>query len=422
MRKLDGWALFAFSAGTCFLFGEGQQRLIGIIMIASFPVANVFRIKAALKRLFPVPPEIWLYTAWVAWAGLTGLLVAVDAEMFWTGMRVLLQVFVLVWAAYAILSNLASNDSVFLGLLVGSLVQIGLVFSGASSVGSIMDTEERAMGSATNPNGLGFLMVWSAFCALLYWFQSKRWKLLCRGLILAYLPLATYVMLSSGSRKSTLAMGLLLYLWAVFGPRPAKGARNIILSLFLGGSLLLGFVSFLPDFIDATPAGMRFQQFVDDGRGDIGYALYKHDRYIMYIDGVNVSLKNPLFGVGVNNLRYYLSTGGFSHSNYIEPLATTGFFGFVLYQAFYFLPILRIRRMLKVVQDKATRYRLKVYLLGLMAILVIGFGAPYYTNGPVYLILTAISVHTFRLERKLRAERAQQHALAVQQATAGGSA
>ena len=411
MRGLDGWGLFAFAAGTCFLFGQGQQQTLGVVMIAALALSNALRLRVALKRLFPVPPEIWFYSAWVAWAFFTGPVAALSLANLWEGLKVLLQVFLVVWATAAITAHSRNRDVVFYAILAGALIQIWFVIIGAGGMEAVMSSSDRATGTANNSNFLGFLMVWSAFCAMLFWNYDVRLRWLPRGAILAYLPLASYVLLASGSRKSTLAMGLLLYLWAVFVAQAKRGLLNLLLSLAIGGLLLVSFVHFLPNFIEKTTAGRRFQEFVDDGRGDVTVSVQREGRLDMYLEGLNIFGRSPLIGVGLNNFQNHYRTGQNSHSNYIEPLATTGLLGFFLFQTSFILPLLRIRRLLDVIRDQAVRYRLKVYLLGIMAIMVLGVGAPFYTSSPVYLILTAISMSTWRLQRQFReTKRALAHA------------
>ncbi len=396
-RRLDGLALFAFACSVMFLSGYGQQRILGIAMIVAFSLTTLPRLSPALRRLSPVPPELWLYSAWVVWTGLTGLLVAIDLDLFWAGYRVLLQMFVMVWVAYAIMSNLKNVDVVFLALMTGGLVQIVFVLGGATGLQYAIHPSQRELGTATNPNSLGFAMVWCTLCALSFWRVHGSWRVIRQALILTLVVAAIFVMLASGSRKSALAMGLLVFSWAVFGRATVKSIRNLYASVIIGGVLVFGFVSIAPDLMDSTVVGRRFQQSSGEGVGGIGEAFERDGRYDMYVDGLRIFLEHPVFGVGLNNFQRYFYSGQYSHSEYIEPLATTGLIGFALYQSFYILLLLRIRRLLGVVHDRVIRYRLKVILLGIMAIMVIGLGAPHYTNSPVFLLLTAFSVYTWNL-------------------------
>ncbi len=409
LRHIDGVALFAFASGTCFLFGYGQQRTLGIMMVISVLLANARRPRSFFSRLTPLPPELRLYSAWVLWAGLTGVFAAADLGRFWVGYRVLLQIFIMVWAAYAILRNMGGVDVVFLALMTGAFIQIGFVATGtaaAGGIGNLMGSSQRVLGITKNPNSLGFFMVWCVICALVFWYGSRRSALYRKPFVLAVIAVATVVLFASGSRKSTLAWGLLVFAWVIFARGTARGVPKIASWVVVGSVVLFGVVTFGPDLLEKTTVGRRFNQFLQEGGGDVGDAARSNIRYRMYVDGLKISVEHPVFGVGLNNFGVYFNTGQYSHSDYIEPLVTTGLVGFVLYQSFYFFLISRILRLLRVVRDRKDRYRLRVYLLGIMAIMVIGLGSPHYTNLPVFLLLTAFSVSTWALQRRLMQEAA----------------
>ena len=106
---------------------------------------------------------------------------------------------------------------------------------------------------------------------------------------------------------------------------------------------------------------------------------------------------SPLVGVGWSQFRVKFWAGLYSHSDYMEPLATTGLVGFVLYQAFYFILLRRIWRLLSRAQIDEDVYRLKVMLIGLGAILLLGVGAPHFQSLNVYMLLVTFSCFTWRL-------------------------
>ena len=405
--RLDGWALFAFAAGSCFLFGYGQQRSLAILMILSSTVVHLRHLRAAIRRLSPVPPEIWLYTGWVAWAGLTGPLVAADLGMFWAGMRVVLQMFVLVWVAYSILRQIGSPDAIFWGLIVGALVQVGMVFAGAGSirVAAVLEVDQRVRGSTSNPNGLAFLMVWCTISAMNFWHGRLRWALVRKPVIASIVGLATIVLLASGSRKSTIALAVLLYLWAVVARGTLRGIKKAAAVVVVGVAAFAAITSYGPSLVEDTEVGRRFDQFLMAGHGDVRQAAEANIRYRMYVDGWKMFSEHPVFGVGLNNFGVHFVTGQYSHSNLIEPLATTGLIGFLLYQAFYILVFFRAWRLLRVVRAPLDRYRLRMVLIGIVTINLIGLGSPLYTSSSVHLLLVAFSVFTAGLREQYIANR-----------------
>lgn len=401
VRRLDVLALFTFAAGTNFLFGQGQQRALGIAMIVSFPLAHFFRLSRVLNHAVPVPFEIKLYSAWVFWSGLTGPLVAVDLELFWTGYEVLLQMFAMVWTVYLILCTMDDVDIVFVAIVVGGLIQVIQVFIFNDNTLSETELTKRIVGSTSNPNDLGFLMIWFVLCAMMFWTQYPKRQKILNGFILAVIPVATYILLFSGSRKSTIALGFLVFGWTTFALRAKIGAKRILVSLLIGITLIAGFLELTPVFFEDTVAGYRFKIFLDNGRGNLWQNIEHYSRYEMYVDGLRIFLEHPIFGVGLNNFqKHYIGGATYSHSNYIEPLATTGLIGFVFYHAFYVLLLFRIHRLLNVIKTNTAQYRLKVMLLGIIAMMIIGIGAPQYTMPTVFLLLTAFSVFTIRLARR----------------------
>lgn len=407
VRRIDGWALFAFACGVNVFFGYGQQRLLGLAMAGAAAVVALTHPRRTARLALPLPPELWAYTAWVVWAGATGFFVSQSFAPYWGALKVTVQVLAMVWIVYLILRTMERVDVVFLGLIAGGLLQIGVVATGQSVGGEspLADPMVRLAGTMLNPNGLGFLMVWSVLCAFFFWEGRKRLVGIRRFLILSLVPVAGFVVLASGSRKSAIAFALLLYAWIVFGRGAVRSPAGVVASLGLAVLVLAAGATWLPDLVADTAVGRRFDQFMEAGGGEIGGAIAANPRSTMYVEGLKMFFDYPLFGVGLNNFGAHFDMGYYSHSDLIEPLATTGLPGFLLYQSFYLLLILRARRLLKVVTDREQRYRLKSVLLGVMSILVIGLGAPHYTTSPVFLLLTAFSVFTFQLERQVLAQR-----------------
>ena len=403
-RRLDGWALFAFAAGSCFLFGYNQLRAVGIMMFVAFVLANVARPGAAFRRLFPIPPELKCYTLWVVWALVTGPLVVVNQAKFLAASRVLVQVFVLVWGAYAVLRQLRSVDVVLVGMIAGVVAQIGLVAAGVGSIvpTSIMDSAERIAGSTHNPNALAFLMILSVVAMLFFWKSSAGLSLTRRVLLSVICLIAGSVVLASGSRKSTIALAVILYLWLVFARGSSRGMKRALATIVVGAIVLSAVVGYGPKLIEGTEVGRRFADFSEQGGGDVIVAAQRNIRFAMYVDGWRMFTEHPVFGVGLNNFGAYFYTGQYSHSNIMEPLATTGVVGFILYQAFFVLVMVRAWRLLQVVRSPLLRYRLRVVIVGMVGINTLGLGAPLYTGGPVFLLLVAFSVLTFRLQTESR--------------------
>jgi len=400
-RRFDSLALFCFVFGMMFLHGYGQQRALGLLMVFAFLACHAKTLLSSFRPLLPIPPELKCYTAWVIWAGVTGPMVARDMGYFWGSYKVVLQMLVMVWAIYGILRmrrHTGILNAVFLAVACGGLVQIGSVLSGIQDMQTLL-TEGRVFGETSNANSLGFMMNWTGLCALIFWYSAGRQRLTLKHIaILLLIPACGYVMLASGSRKSAVAFALLIGLWGTYASAPRNTFQNQLKRLILGGAIIALIVELLPWAAENTVLGQRFSDFFEQGGGSVQASMETNVRYWMYVEGLKTFLEHPVFGVGMYNFNLYFYTGQFSHSNYIEPLVTTGLVGFLLYQAFYACILVRAFRLLRRRPDTGTAYRLKMIVIGIVVMLVIGVGTPHYTSTPVYVLLTAFMTCTWELK------------------------
>jgi len=411
MKRLDGWGLFIFAAGSAFLYGANQLRVAGVLMVLSFLMANFIRFPSALAKVFPAPWELLFFSAWVIWAGSTGFLAADDRALYLRHLTIIVQMMVMVWTAYAILGNQKSCDVVFLALAVGGGVQLAAAATGGAFSGGSALTAERAMGLTSNANTLGFRMLYMLFCAALFWHTPLPWRRMIRLAILGLFPAAAYVIAVSGSRKSALAFALLLFSWVYVIPQVKTARFRRVFGTSLALAVLSGLlVTAAPVFLENTALGNRFAEFLERGRTrsdllseeqtDLMKAAEANSRYAMYTEGLRIFLEHPVFGVGLYNFGRYFSAG-WTHSDYMEPLVTTGFIGFLLYHSFYWCVLLRSLRVMKSVADPQTLYRLKMSVVGVLLILFLGFGTPHYTSQPTFLLLTALSAYSWRVHREI---------------------
>ena len=148
LRSVDGIALFLFAAGTCFLTGYGQQRALGVILVLATCITALAD-RRLRNAVWPVPPELKCYSVWVLWAVGTGILVGSDIGMVWTGGRVLIQMAVMVWAAYLIMSRIRNVDAVYWALIVGGLLQVAATLFGFNAGTDVVSTRtvEREEGA-----------------------------------------------------------------------------------------------------------------------------------------------------------------------------------------------------------------------------------------------------------------------------------
>lgn len=405
VRWPDAVALFLFSCGMMFLHGRGQQQALGGLLCVSLLICHLGRLNAALRQLLPVPPEIKAYTLWVVWSGITGVFVSANAGLFGHGLRVIVQMLVLVWAVYSVTRlRPGAINAVFAGIILGGIIQICAVLGGVESIHSQLQAEDRAYGLTVNPNALAFKMLWTVLIALMLWMRPVTGEIarkgLRKGLIAVLVSVAGYVVIVSGSRKSLLAMAFVLVLWGLCASSVRRsiwaGARRVTTTGLI--AVMIAFL--LPFVLEETIVGIRLQAFLDQG-STITESLESNTRLDMYVEGLRMFIAHPIFGVGLNNFRFHFWTGQYSHSDYIEALATTGIVGFVLYHSVYVFVLFRALRLQRAMDDITTRYRLRMVAITIATIMLIGLGAPHYASQDVFVMVAAFSVYTMRIQEAL---------------------
>jgi O-antigen ligase len=106
-------------------------------------------------------------------------------------------------------------------------------------------------------------------------------------------------------------------------------------------------------------------------------------------------LQEPIAGVGLGQFQARFVTGQYSHSDIIETLSTTGIVGFLLYQSFFVLLLVRLRRLLRMTRDPLERYQYKTMALAIVVIILFGLGGPHINSQPVFTFLATLSAYTW---------------------------
>ena len=395
LKKPSCVVLFIFMFGSMVLAGRGQQQALGILLVFAFLIT------AAMKynRVVPLPPEIIMYIGWVFWASMTGLFVAADKTLLWYGgLRQVLQVLVLVICVYSItrIHGDSALKAMMFGIIAGAVLQALVTRGSAQAYGGLSrleGEEERIQGFTHNANTLGFLMVWAMLAVFTFWKQKqgKTHLIVLVGTFLI-LPLLSYGMLASGSRKSLVGFTFVLAVWLWYALSPRGKAKSFTWKIAVVAVILAVSGPLSVFVLNNTLAGRRMMEKLSGGQTVVSA---EYTRYEMYMEGIRMTKNSPIVGVGMNQYRHYSKFGKYSHSNYIEPLATTGIPGFILFQGIFFIPLFRAWRLTKIVDDASLVYKLKIFVILCISILLIGFGAPFYTETPIMALLAMVSAYTY---------------------------
>lgn len=258
-------------------------------------------------------------------------------------------------------------------------------------------------GIANNPNVLGFAVVLGAMSGLILWNTRTPYPLLRKAFFLAIVVGSGYVATISGSRKTVLIYAVLILIWAVFILPRGRGARVFLQKITAIAMLGVTLIVISPLVMQKTSFGTRWGQFMEEGGGDIKESWRSNLRYEMYMAGFEMFRANPIAGVGLGQFQAMFATGQYSHSDIVESLSTTGFVGFILYQSFYVLLLLRLRVLALLSQSHEERYQYRTMALAIFVIVLFGLGGVHMNSQPIFVFLATVSAYTWtRLHQKRR--------------------
>lgn len=394
---MDCIALFLFIVGSTCLTGAGQQQALGGLLIISS--LNLYR-KNGVRSSFFMSQEMKMLLAWVLWAAITGPLVATEMELLWFGgLRQGVQVSVLALSVYSIsfFRGELALKAVMFGLLVGGIIQILSIVCGGGVL-VVSGVSERALGLTRNANGLGIRMIWAFWAVAMLWPYHRHGKgvALVKICLALFIPLLAVVLLMTGSRKSLFVFIFVVSAWLWYPLAPRDMLQATLWKIALIACILI-FGGSVGDYISQnTLAGQRMVDHVENANS---VEEMEETRVGLYKEGIEMVGKSPVWGVGINQFRALSLSGMYSHSNYMEPLATTGIVGFILYQGIFFLPLWRARKLSKRIRWEEVVYQLKVIQIACVAVLLLGFGSPFYTSTTVIPVLAVFSAYTFKIKR-----------------------
>jgi O-Antigen ligase len=399
---IDRLLLIAFVAATGVLSGSGQMRLVGIGMGMSLMALHFLggKRKAPGSRL--LPPELICYTLFVIWTAVSGIIIAINPIVFWLQLQTLFQMLVMVLIVYGLLWHKMTPNMVFMGLVIASLTQGFVVITGRGVEAVVDYSAEQATGLTNNSNALGAIAVYGVLAGLFLWRRVTRWSLLNKAMIFGIMTANAYVITASGSRKSGIIFAVACLCWGIFILPRGKNLGRMMGSVLAVLALITVAYFVIPTVMSDSVLGKRLMELKEkEGGGSVKTGVLENERLNMYKRGWQMFLGSPIAGVGLGQFEFYYDKRSYSHSDIIEPLATTGGIGFILYESFYVILLVRLRKLIRWTRDENERYRLKLMVLMILSILCFGLGGPHILSQNTFVILITISAYTWaRLQEK----------------------
>jgi len=276
---------------------------------------------------FPVPFRLW--GAWFIFALLT-LGQASHPELAIQKALTVAQVLLVALVIFHWLAWHGVTRFYWMALAALGLASCAIVWTDPAT---FSDGDGRVFGPLGNANAFGAMLVTGFIMVLAAAFEPV--SRLERLLWVAAAAIFFAMVLQTGSRQGLLGMFVALL---IFGAALAYRARKGVLRSLLALSFVAALMSVGVLVAKTSEYWFRVEAAIAVSRGDTGDADSSMlDRIWLYKRAAELVREHPVAGVGLDNFRVQpRHTGGgpvglYTHSNYMEVLASTGTIGFLLY-------------------------------------------------------------------------------------------
>lgn len=220
-------------------------------------------------------------------------------------------------------------------------------------------------------NIVGYMFLYIFSCHTYLGLINRKWWYLLPAV-------ASVILIFVTGSRSTLIISVVVLITSIF---LFYGRKKIHYSLIISAILisLVMIILFLPVF-----------ESIRDRLLNSIEALFSMDvinsnepRMFLFVEGIELSLKRPMFGYGGTLFfREYSFSGHFAHNNIMELWFNYGFFEMLIFQILIFVPFVKI--------FKRRDYEKKMMLLFLISIFLIQFFYSNYTIKIDYLVLALV--------------------------------
>lgn len=220
-------------------------------------------------------------------------------------------------------------------------------------------------------NIVGYIFLYIFCCYMYLGLIKRRWWYLLPAV-------ASIVLIFVTGSRSALIIGAIVLATTIF---LFFGRKKIYYSLLILSTLigLIVIILSLPIFESLRDRLLNSVEVLFS----MGIINSNEPRMFLFLEGIEFSLKRPIFGYGGTLLfQEYSFSGHFAHNNIMELWFNYGFFEMLLFQAIIFIPLFKI--------FKKRDYEKKMMLLFLISIFLIQFFYSNYTVKIDYLVLTLI--------------------------------
>lgn len=370
LSYVEGLSKFVILYGLCFTF---------LYLIYIFYIKKIH-----------ILPELVIYVTWIIWC-IGGSVNAVNKVAYFEGLRTVIQIAIMFFLISGLISTRFKMFEVtMIGLITSGLIQNIYIFSTGELFSALEnDTRERVAGLSKNANNFAFQMLTVIFAVFYLW--SKKYNYFIRFIMWFTLFVSAVGIIYSGSRNGFFCFFAFIFLWYLFCKQKKLPKHPIFAYAILIAIFIIAYLS-ISSLLENTLIWRRLSTLDDSS---------SQTRFFLYREGIELIIKNPVFGIGLNNFSEVSKTGLYSHSDYIEVAANTGIIGFILYFSIYLILWRRLERIRKSVVCPQLMYTIGVLQASILTILISGVGKPHITSKLTWIILSAVAGYTWYLEHNL---------------------
>lgn len=287
------------------------------------------------------------------------------------------------------------EGSVRFGLQLMAVTAVALAVSILSVTGDIQLKLDIVTDADLSENDTGAILSFGCFALLFAWGNRRKVALVLSSLKTIGVVLCLVVMFLAGSRKSILALGVMMAVLLVLCSRDyldRLNFRRVFLFVILGIAVYFVVFKTLWPYAEQTSLYRRLFGL------EANVTLESDDlRMKLYMWAFEDFVNHPLFGLGFAQFQKY--HGNYTHSTYAEPLACSGLIGLLYLYPYYSIVKKQIYLILRNKRGSAARLKQKEILAYLAMFLFIAAGIPYlYKDAPCILLGTFIASQKISLD------------------------
>lgn len=384
--------LFVFGAISVATLHGFNYAVIGLGVLTVI----VF-IMSSINDGFKIAPELKYFAGFILWGAL-GIFMVEYLALYISKLRTLIQLFVMVLLLSYYAKNVRSTKWLLISVLLGiAIISIAAIYSGDFARAEI-DGEQARLGGITGNSNAFSIAIAYATLIVLYLFRTTR-SLVVKVAMVALLFLFARFIIASGSRKGFIGFILIMSSWTFFSYRKEFFKRPHVAIVAIMAIFAVGAYSFvrLQDSVMMNRFIRGGEELTDSAaEGSVGL------RKTMIQSGIEITLSNPIMGVGFDHFRIRSLMGMYSHNNYVEVFSNTGVPGGLLYYMVYIVLLVRLIKLSKfdlTFNEKEMLDIAKVYLLVRVVLDIVVVS--YYTK--IDWIMFSIFIgFTFNLQNELK--------------------